>query len=82
MNTASPRSAEIPGTVVLKTEWKTLATLRAGRLRRMAASGKVNLHFTSSSTLSTLLNAPKSRGKVSVRLDLPNSPAVRGFVPR
>jgi hypothetical protein len=59
MNTASPRSAEIPGTVVLKTEWNMLAILRAARLRRMAASGKIKLHFTSSSTVSTLLNGPK-----------------------
>ena len=59
MNTASPRSAEIPGTVVLKTEWKILATLRAGELRRMTANGNVKLHFTSSSTVSTLLNGPK-----------------------
>ena len=69
---ASPQTTEISRTVVLKTEWKILATLRAGELRRMTANGNVKLHFTSSSTVSTLLNGPKVawQGVRALRLDV------------
>ena len=59
-----------------------LATLRTARLRRMAASGKVKLHFTRSSTVSTLLNGPKVAWQGVRAFSLAHSPAVRGFVPR
>jgi hypothetical protein len=39
---------------VVKIEWKVLTSQRAARLRRMAAIGKVKLHFTSSSTVVSL----------------------------